>query len=164
MLWSDIFIHLSIRLSFLIIFFAMISRLDFVRNTLYTYTERFISKLYFAMFFAACGMIDVFCGAFLPTRVVNNSNCIIISAGIICGPLTGAFTGLCVAVSYLLFLTSEYILLLCILAIVEGVAAGLISKWIKKQKYMFLDGGMLGFIICSLQLLFLDLFAYNILR
>lgn len=161
--WLDIFTQLSIRLSFMIIFFSMISRLEFVRNTLYTYTERFISKLYFALFFVACGVIDVFCGSFLPTRIVNNSNCIIISAGIICGPLTGAFTGLCVAASYFLFFTSEHILPLCSLAIIEGLSAGIISQWIHKQKYMFLDGGMLGFIICSLHLLFLDLFAYNIL-
>lgn len=163
MLWLDIIIHLSFRLSFIIIFFSILSRLDVVRNTLYTRKERFTSKLYLALFFAACGTIDVFCGSFLATKIVNNSVCIIVSAGIMCGPSVGSFTGLCVAAAYLLFLTSEYVLPLCFLAVIEGLAAGLMAKYIYKQKYMFLDGGMLGFIIYSLHFLSLDLFAYNIL-
>ena len=163
MLWLDIIIHLSFRLSFIIVFFSILSRLDVVRNTLYTRKERFTSKLYLALFFAACGMIDVFCGSSLATKIVNNSVCIIVSAGIMCGPSVGAFTGLCVAAAYFLFLNSEYVLPLCVLAAIEGLAAGSMSKYIYKQKYMFLDGGMLGFIIYSLHFLFLDLFAYNIL-
>lgn len=149
MIWFDTLINLCARVFVVLIIFSLLCRTALIRQTLNTLQEKTWSKVRLVLFFSFFGCLDVFSGTYLPAVVVNNHSTYVISAGFIGGPAAGIATG-CVISLLSAVLFAHPSLLSAVLTIGEGVIAGLLSRWLHKQQYIFAHAGAIGYAITSI--------------
>ncbi|MBO5591222.1 MAG: histidine kinase, partial [Acidaminococcaceae bacterium] len=162
MAWYVILTNLCARIFVVLILFSILCRTAIIRETINTLHERIRSKINLVLFFSFFGAVDLVCGILLPTIVVNNHSTYVISAGLIGGPAVGLATAGIISVGYIA-LISPVKLLSVILTVVEGIIAGLLSKWLHKQKYIFVHAGVIGYTLTSLYIAFLAVFTPDVI-
>ena len=160
MAWYSILTNLCARLFVALILFSILCRTAIIRETINTLHERVGSKIKLILLFSFFGGADLICGMFLPTVMVNNHSTYVISAGLIGGPAAGMATA-CIISLISLTLIQPAILLVIVLTIAEGIIAGLLSKWLQKQNYIFVNAGMIGYCLTSFYIVFLAVFPPN---
>ncbi len=158
MAWYETLIHLCARIYLALIVFSLLCRTALLRNTIITLQKKSWSKLRIILFFSFVGGLDIYCGTLLPTVVLNNHSVFVITAGLIGGPVTGFVTGCAIALISSA-LVGPYIPLAAFLTVAEGLGAGLLSKWLQKQKYVYADSGAIAFIFTSITMGAMLLFA-----
>ena len=114
------------------------------------------------VFFSFFGGLDLVCGTLLPTVVINNHSTYVISAGLIGGPAAGVATACIISLGHVV-LISPVSLLSVILTVAEGIIAGLLSKWLHNQKYIFVHAGVIGYSLISLHIAFLAVFKPDVI-
>ncbi|MBQ8491803.1 MAG: histidine kinase [Acidaminococcaceae bacterium] len=162
MAWYVILTNLCARIFVVLILFSILCRTAIIRETINTLHERIRSKIHLVLFFSFFGAVDLVCGILLPTVVVNNHSTYVISAGLIGGPAVGLATAGIISVGYIA-LISPVNLLSVILTVAESIIAGLLSKWLHKQKYIFVHAGVIGYTLTSLYIAFLAVFTPDVI-
>ena len=161
MAWYSILTNLCARIFVVLILFSILCRTAIIRETINTLHEKVQSKVKLVLFFSVFGGLDLFCGTLLPTVVVNNHSTYVISAGLIGGPAAGVATA-CIIALVSVALIKPAALLSIVLTVAEGFIAGMLSKWLQKQKYNFVHAGMIAFFLTSVYIAFIDLFPPDI--
>ena len=162
MLWYDILINLCARIFVVLIIFSLLGRTALIRKTINTLQENSGSKMKLILFFSFFGSLDVLCGSFLPSVLINNHSTYVISAGFIGGPAAGVVTACIISfVSAMLF--NPPILLSGVLTIAEGIIAGFLSVWLQKQRYIFAHAGVIGYTLTSIYIAVFALLSPDIL-
>jgi len=152
MLWYDVIINLCARLFFAAILFSLLCRTSVIRNTINTLDKSYPSRLKFIALFTAMALIDIFIGAHLPTNCINNQLAFVISAGLIGGPFVGAATGFISSALPFLLVQESLFTLHYPLMLIEGLLAGFLAGWLKKQAAIYANASMLGFIFTFIYL------------
>ena len=144
MAWYSILTNLCARIFVVLILFSILCRTALIRETINTLHEKVQSKVKLVLFFSVFGGLDLFCGTLLPTVVVNNHSTYVISAGLIGGPAAGVATACIISLVSVVLIKPAAVLSIA-LTVAEGLIAGMLSKWLQKQKYNFVHGGMISF-------------------
>ena len=162
MAWYSILTNLCARIFVVLILFSVLCRTAILRETINTLHEKVRSKVKLVLFFSFFGGLDLFCGTLLPTVVINNHSTYVISAGLIGGPAVGLATACIISLGHVV-LISPVSLLSVILTVAEGIIAGLLSKWLHNQKYIFVHAGVIGYSLISLHIAFLAVFKPDVI-
>ena len=162
MAWYSILTNLCARIFVVLILFSVLCRTAILRETINTLHEKVRSKVKLVLFFSFFGGLDLFCGTLQPTVVVNNHSTYVISAGLIGGPAVGLATACIISLGHVV-LISPVSLLSVILTVAEGIIAGLLSKWLHNQKYIFVHAGVIGYSLTSLHIAFLAVFKPDVI-
>lgn len=152
MIWCNLIIGLCARLFFIMIFFSLICRTTLVRNTINTLKDSRSSRLILMVGFTTTALVDIAIGVQMPAQVVNNQLVITVSAGLIGGPLVGIGTGLAGSALAYLFMPQPFASLHYPLMLLLGLSSGYLAEWLQKQKYIFANALLIGFIFTALYL------------
>lgn len=150
MIWYDILISLCARLFLILVMFALLCRTTILRNIINSLRKNKRSQLKFAALFIFMAVADVFAGSLLRTFCVNNQLIIVLSAGLIGGPLIGGLTGLVSSLIAYSFMPQPISPIHYPLMVVLGIASGCLARWLQQQKSNYAHGAMLGFIFSAL--------------
>ena len=162
MAWYSILTNLCARIFVVLILFSVLCRTGIIRETINMLHEKVRSRVKLVLFFSFFGALDFFCGTLLPTVVVNNHSTYVISAGLIGGPAAGVATA-CILSLFSVALIKPPVVLSIVLTVAEGLIAGLLSKWLHKQKYIFVHAGVIGYSLTSIYIAFLAVFPSGVL-
>lgn len=161
MIWCNLIVSLCARLFLVLIFFNLLCCTTLIRKALTTLKEKRHSQMLLIAMFCAMALVDIGLGIQMPTHVVNNQLVMTVAAGLIGGPLVGLGTGFFSSAIAYTFMPNPLATYHYPLMIAFGLGSGYLSAWLQKQKFIFPNALLVGFIFTTVYL-FIDIFFSTI--
>ena len=149
MIWCSLIVSLCSRLFLALIFFSLLCRTSFIRKALTTLKERRSSRVLLITMFTSIALVDISLGSQMAARVVNNQLVLAVAAGLIGGPLVGFGTGFFSSAIAYIFMPTAIATYHYSLMVLFGLISGILASWLQKQKYIFPNALLIGFIFTA---------------
>ena len=113
------------------------------------------NKILFILTFSCVGIVGTYWGIRTPDGIINTRAVGVIVGGIIGGPAVGLFSGLLIGLHRMFFLNTFSAFGSGFITILQGLAAGLLSSFIKSKRRMWLWAFLIGLVLESIHMMLL---------
>lgn len=148
--------QLWLGLSLFMVIILILNRTDVLKKAIIDNTA-LKNRVTFIVLFSLIGILGTFWGIPVPggTGIINTRAVGVIVGGLIGGPVVGTFTGIIVGIHRIFFYHTFTSVSSGIIAMAEGIAAGLLSAQVKKRKHMWPWALLTGFVFEALHMMLL---------